>query len=49
MVRYDLDKNGQIKEDIHQIDGSFPLVAPMTISSSLLSANYGEFVKAVVP
>ena len=49
MVRYDSDINWGIKEDLHQIDGSFPLVAPMTISSSLLSANYGEFVKAVVP
>nr|MBR6100257.1 hypothetical protein [bacterium] len=49
MVRYGLNKDGQIEADVHQIDGSFPLVAPMTISASLLSANYGEFVKAVVP
>ena len=49
MVRYDTASDGTTVADVHQIDGSFPLVAPMTVSASLLSANYGEFVKAVVP
>ena len=49
MVRYDTASDGTTVTDVHQIDGSFPLVAPMTVSASLLSANYGEFVKAVVP
>ena len=49
MVRYDMASDGTAVADVHQIDGSFPLVAPMTVSASLLSANYGEFVKAVVP
>ena len=49
MVRYDTASDGTTVADVHQIDGSFPLVAPMTVSASLLSANYSEFVKAVVP
>ena len=49
MVRYDTASDGTTVVDVHQIDGSFPLVAPMTISASLLKANYGEYVKAKVP
>jgi hypothetical protein len=40
MVRYETQSNGEVRADIHQIDNSFPLVAPMTVSASLFSANY---------
>lgn len=49
MVRYETQSNGEVRADVHQIDNSFPLVAPMTVSASLFSANYWEFVKAVAP
>ena len=49
MVRYETQSDGNTKVDVRQIDWSFPLVAPMTVSASLFSANYGEFVKAVAP
>lgn len=49
MVRYTVDSEWNPSPDIHQIDGTFPLVAPINVSSSLLTANYKEFVKAVAP